>query len=183
MNLLPWLLDWPPSPGTIVFVLLMTALSAGTLVAFGGVVNEADQENVTIEATDVSVRLNDDEGGFPEGENGTVRTCLGSGTPGDSISVLVDVTVTVPAEERRGVGEERRLTVVVSLAHTEEHTADTVTGTGRATSDVFWLLDHDETLSVGDTATLQVRVREEGSTVASATRPVTVENGSRSHDC
>lgn len=161
----------------------MTAFSVGTLVAFGGVTDEVESENVTIEATDVSVRLNDDEGGFPESENGTVQTCLASGTPGDRISVLGNVTIDVPTEQGRDSRGERQLTVVVSLAHTEERTTDTVTGTGRATSDVFWLLDDDETLSMGDTARLQIRVREEGSTIASATRPITVENDSRSYDC
>jgi hypothetical protein len=93
------------------------------------------------------------------------------------------VTVSVPTEEHRDRGDERRLTVAVSLGHTEETTTANVTGSGRATRDVFWLLDDDETLSVGDTTTLQVHVREAGSTLANATRPITVENGSRSYDC
>ena len=177
MNLLPWLLDWPPSPASVVVFLLVTAFSVGTLVAFGGVTDEITAENVTVEETDLSVRLND-ERSLPD-TNGTVQTCLSSGTPGDSISVIGDVTVDVPADR----GRDAEFVVAVSLAHTEETTTASVEGTGRRTADVFWLLDDDETLAVGETARLQVRVRDGGSTVASVTREVTVENGSRSYDC
>jgi hypothetical protein len=54
MNVLPWLLDWPPSPAKIGFFLLVTAFSVATLMAFGGVTDEVRSENVTIEATDLT---------------------------------------------------------------------------------------------------------------------------------
>ena len=180
MNLLPWLLDWPPRPGAVGAVLLRTVFSVGTLVVFGGATAELASENVTVESVDLPVRLNDEDG-LPDVGNGTVATCLGVGTPGDSISVTGDVTVDVPAggrNDRRG----ERLLVDVNLDRTEAHTTRPVEGTGRVTASVLWLLD-EETLSVGDTARLRVRVRAGGKTVASVERAVTVENGSRSYDC
>ena len=182
MNVLPWLLDWPPRPAAIAAFLLLSAFTAGTLVAFGGVTDEITRENVTVEATDLTVSLND-EGEFPDAGTGTVQTCLASGTPGDRISVLGDVTVGIPTEGYRDAAERGELTVAVSLAHTAENTTMAVTRTGRTTSDVFWMFDDDETLSVGDTASVQVRVRAAGETVADAIHSVTVEDGLRSYDC
>ncbi|WP_435346345.1 hypothetical protein [Haloarchaeobius sp. HRN-SO-5] len=179
MSLLPWLLRWPRRPVSLGVFLLLVAFSVGTLAAFGGLTGELASENVTVESADVTVRLND-ETQFPDAGNGTVQTCLATGTPGDSIGVLGDVTLDVPRD--RDTGEDP-LTVVVSLAHTEETTTATVEETGRVTSDVFWVLADDETLSVGDTARLQVDVRSDGSTVASTTETVVVGNGSRSYDC
>lgn len=181
MNVLPWLLDWPPGPAAIGVFLLVTALSVGTLVVFGGVTGEMTGGNVTVESTDLSVRLNDDAS-FPESGTGTVQTCLGVGTPGDSISVLGDVTLDVPAGPNR-LPDQSRLVVAVSLVDVGETTTEPVEGTGRVTANVFLVLDDDETLSVGETATIRVRVRAEDSTVASTTRAVTVENGSRSYEC
>lgn len=182
MNVLPWLLDWPPNRASVAVFLVLTAFSVGTLVLFGGVTDEITSENVTVEATDLSVRLNDDID-FPDAANGTVQKCLASGTPGDSILVVGDVTVDVPADWDAGSAGDPRVTLVMSLAHTEETTTETVSGTGRATSRVFWVLNDDETLSAGDTVRFQVRVRADGSTVANATRAVTVQNDSRSYDC
>jgi len=182
VNLLPWLLDWPPSPATIAVFVVLTTLSIGTLVVFGGAVDDGTDENVTVEEVDLTVALND-ELSFPDGENGTVQTCMASGTPGDSISVLGDVVVEIPPDSGRGYAAERSATVEVSLAHTDETTTATVEGPGRETMDVFWILEDDETLSVGDTETVQVRVRIDGSRVTRATRNVTVQEGSRSYDC
>jgi hypothetical protein len=182
MNVLPWLLDWPPSPAAVGVFLLVTAFSVGTLVLFGGVTGDLTSENVTVAATDITVRLNDDYD-FPDTGNGSVQTCLGVGTPGDSISVLGDVTVDIPAGRDPDSTGEGPLTVVVSLAHTEEATTQTVERTGNVTVDVFWLLDDDETLSVGDTTRLQIYVRAGAETLADATREVTVEEGSRSYEC
>ncbi|NHN60268.1 MULTISPECIES: hypothetical protein [Halorussus] len=182
MNVLPWLLDWPPRPATVVAFLLLTAFSAGTLALFGGVTDEMTGENVTVEAVDLTVRLNDD-GTIPDVGNGTVQTCLASGTPGDRISVLGDVTVAVPVEGYEDAVDDRRLRVVVRLAPTGETVVKSVEHTGRTTHDVFRVLEDDETLSVGDAARVDVRVRTDESVLADATREVTVENGSRSYDC
>jgi len=176
VKLLRLLLGWPPRPATVGVALLLTAVGAVTLLVFGGVADESP----TIESTDLTVRLNDDVD-FPETDG--VATCTAVGTPGDSVSVLGDVTVDVPADSDRGRVGDRRLTVVVSLAHTEENTTATVSGTGRETADVFWIFEDDETLSVGDTERLRVRLRSEASTLAETTRTVTVENGSRTYDC
>lgn len=181
MSLLPWLLDWPPSRATVAVFLLVTAFSLGTIAVLGDDIDRSEAENVTVEEIDVAVALND-EVDYPEGESGTVQTCLASGTPGDSVSVLGDVVVEIPAEEGWSTGD-RRLAVTVSLGHTDESTSGTVTGPGRDTHDVFWVLEDDETLAVGDTETVQVRIEEAGSTVASATETVTVRNDSRTYDC
>lgn len=177
MNVLPWLLDWPPSPATVVVFLLLTAFSVGTLVVFGGVTEQIAGGNVTVESTEFTVRLND-EIEYPDTGTGTVQRCLASGTPGDRIAVVGNVTLDVPPKE-----DEQRLTVEVSLVHTAETTTNSVEGSGRETSDVFWLLDDDETLEVGGEATVEVHVRDEEGTVANTTRTVTVEEGSRSYDC
>ena len=180
MNVLPWLLDWPPRRSTVVAFLLLTAISVGTLVAFGGVTDNASSENVTVASADLTVRLND-ERDLPD-TNGTVETCLASGTPSDSVTVLGDVTVDIPAEAEN-VSSGDRVRVLVSLAHTDETTARSITERGRTTSDVFWVFEDDETLAVGDTATVQIRVQADDATVANATRRTSVLNGSRSFDC
>ncbi|WP_435176746.1 hypothetical protein [Halorussus sp. AFM4] len=181
MNVLPWLLDWPPRPASVVVFLLLTAFSVGTLALFGGVTDELTRENVTVDEADFSVRLND-EAGVPDIGNGTVRTCLASGTPGDRAGVFGDAAVAVPEGYGDAV-DERRLRVVVRLARTGETVAKPVARTGRTTYDVFRVFEDDETLSVGDTARVEVRVRTDESVLANATRRVTVENGSRSYDC
>lgn len=176
MNVLPWLLNWPPSRGAVAAFLLLTAFSAGTLVLFGGVTDQMTQENVTVDASDVAVRLNDEQS-YPDTGDG-VQTCLASGTPGDSVSVQGDVVLDVPAEM-----DDERLTVVVSLAHTAETTTDTVEGSGREYADVFWVFEDDETLAAGENATLEVTVSTDSETVARATRSVRVEADSRTYDC
>ena len=180
MNLLPWLLDWPPSPATVAVFLVLTAFSVGTLVAFGGVTDQITDENVTVAETDLSVRLND-ELDIPS-TNGSVETCLASGTPGDSILVVGDLTVDAPASGTGKHSPDRPLAVVLGLAHTEQTTTEQVDGTG-GTTDVHWVVEDDETLAIGDEATVQIRVRSGGTTVATATRAITVEEGSRSYDC
>ena len=180
MSPLPWLLDWPPSRAALAAFLLLTALSSGTVLLFGGGFDDGASETVTVESTDLTVRLNDGVD-YPDATNGSVQTCVAVGTPGDSVSVLGDVTVDVPPE--RGLAGDRHLTVAVSLGHTDATDTGTIEGPGTVTRDVFWVFADDETLSVGDTARLQIRVRSEGETVANATREVTVENGTRSFDC
>jgi hypothetical protein len=147
-------------------------------VAFGGVVDETTSESVTVESTELTVRLND-EGGIPDTGTDGVQTCLGVGTPGDSLSVTGHVTVDVPADS----GDGAPFLVVVSLAHTEAVVETMVEETGTARWDVFWVLDDDETLSTGESATVTVSVRSEGSTVTNTTETVTVEADSRSYEC
>lgn len=182
MNLLPWLLDWPPSRGSVVVFLLLTVFSVGTLVVFGGVTDDIARENVTVESANLSVRLND-EFEYPDVGTGTVQGCLASGTPGDRVSLTGDVTVGIPADTGSTADSSGDLSVVVSLARVAETTAAPVSGTGQVTVDIFWIFDDDETLSVGDSATVRIRVRRPDETLATATRTVTVENGSRSFEC
>jgi hypothetical protein len=182
MNVLPWLLDWPPSPATVGVFLVVTAFSAGTLVVFGAVTSERPDEGVTIESVDLDVRVND-ETDLPETGDSTVQTCLGVGVPGDSVAVLGDVTANVPPNPGRGWAGGRRTVVVVGIDGIEETTSQVVDGAGRVRTSVFWVLADDETLVVGETATLRVRVRSEGSTLARTNRTVTVEDGSRSYEC
>lgn len=180
MNVLPWLLDWPPSRGTVAVFLLVTTASVGTLVVFGGVTDEIAAENVTVDASDVTVRLND-EMSVPDG-NGSVQTCLGSGTPGDSVSVIGDVHVEVPANGDRAY-ERDELAVTVRLERVGEVATSTIEGTGRETIDVFAVQDDEGTLAVDETATLRIRASSGDSTVVDANRSVDVENDSRSYSC
>lgn len=174
--MLPWLLEWPPRPAFVLTFLLLTAFSVGTLVAFAPLTDDLTADEVTVRASDVSVRLND-EVRIPD-TNGTVRTCLGSGTPGDSLLVVADVTAEFPADGERYVLE-------ATLADAPATTSERVDGAGRERWHVFWVANDDETLSVGETTEFRVRVRTRasGSVVAGANRTVTVENGTRSYDC
>ncbi|QLD90812.1 hypothetical protein HWV07_17890 [Natronomonas salina] len=182
MSLLPWLLDWPPTRAQVAVFLLVSALSVGTIAMMGGVADDPASENVTVEDIDLAVSLND-EASYPEGANGTVQTCFASGTPGDSVSVLGDVILDVPESDGRGRSSERQLRVTVNLTEMSETTAQTETGTGTVHSDVFWLIDDDETLAVGDTVTLHVTVHDERGRVATATDNVVVQGDSRTYDC
>lgn len=181
MNLLPWLLRWPPRPAVVVAVLLVTLVTAGTLAAFGGTPVDPADRSVAVEDIDVTVRLND-EAAAPPGGNGTVQTCLASGTPGNSVSVLGDVTVDVPADRRDNLRDEQWV-VAVGLGGRADTSRTALDRTGRTTVDVFRLLAADGTLSVGDDVDVPVRVLADGSVVANDTATVTVENGSRSYDC
>lgn len=174
MDVLPWLLDWPPRPAAVGVFLLLTAVSVGTLLVFAPVTDDITTDTVTIESTEFTVRLND-ELTIPDTDD-SVQTCVGSGTPGDRLSVSGDVRVDSPA------APDGPLTLVVSLGHTAAATTQRLER-GGATADVRWLVEDDETLSVGETATVQIRVANGDASLASATRSVPVENGSRSYDC
>ena len=170
------MLNWPPSRGTIAVFLVVSVASLGTIVVLGGVTDTQPEKNITVSATELSVELND-EVEYPD-TNGTVETCLGSGTPGDHLGVLGDITVTIPAD--RAVTPRE---VIVRLDDRWNRTVETIEDSGEVTTDVFWVFADDETLSVGDTTTVEISVREQDSTVATASRTVSVENGSRSYDC
>jgi len=174
VNLLPWLLDWPPSRGAVVAFLLVTAFSVGSIAVFGGVVEDADTDEVTVESTELALLLNDEFD--PPETNGSVATCFASGTPGDTVSLTGSVTVDAPSD-RRGP-----LEVVLSLPAADEPRTDTVEA-GGGTVDVFWLFEDDESLEPGDTATLEVSVRSGGETLVETTRSLTVEADSRNYDC
>lgn len=179
MNLLPWLLDWPPSRSAVAVFVVLTSFSVGTLVLFSGFTEDVTTENVTVDAAGIDVRLND-ERTIPDVGNGTVHTCLGSGTPGDHIGVYGDVTVDVPAAVQEEYGS---LTLVVSLAHTNETTRKSITGSGDRTTQLFWLIEDRERLDVGDPATVELRVAADGTTLMDSTRSVVVTNDSRDYDC
>jgi hypothetical protein len=110
VNLLPWLLNWPPRPASIVVFLLLTAFSVGTLMLFAPVTDQINPDEVTVEASNVSVHLND-EITMPDAENGTVATCIASGTPGDHLSVRADLLIETPLEE----GESSNYDIEVTI--------------------------------------------------------------------
>jgi len=178
VNLLPWLLDWPPRPASVLAFLLLTAFSVGTLVLFAPVTDRINPDEATVEASNVSVHLND-EVTMPDTENGTVATCVASGTPGDHLTVRADVLVETPMDD----GGDSPYDVEVSIGTDSKTTTEPVRQTGRERVSVFWVARDDESLSVGDTADVRVRLRESGTVVDTATRAVTVEEGSRSYDC
>lgn len=175
-DILPWLLHWPPRKRTIAVFILITAASLGTIVVLGGVTDTQSDGNITVSDVDLSVRLND-ESEFPD-TNGTVETCIGSGTPGDHLSILGEITVRIPPAHS-GTTQA----IVLELNETWNRTVGTIEGRGSVTKDVFWLIEDDETLSVGDTGTVKIHVQERGKTVASRVLPVPIEDGSRSYDC
>jgi hypothetical protein len=168
-----WLFRWLGSPrARLVGVFVVAALGVfglATAVLVGGSGGEA-----RIVDADFTVRLND-ERTPPDNGSGGVRTCVGSGVPGDTVAVFGEVGVASPD----GSGA----TIVVSLDHTGETWTATVERGRRETVDVFWTLDDDETLSVGETTPVTVELRAGGETRASTTRVVPVENSSRSLDC
>jgi hypothetical protein len=169
-----WLLRWLGTPrARLVGIVVVAALGvfglATTLLVGGGSGGEAH-----IVDADFTVRLNDERAPLDNGTDG-VRTCVGSGVPGDTVAVFGEVGVASP--------DGSEATVVVSLEHTEETWTATVERGSRETVDVFWTLADDETLSVGETTPVTVELRADGRTRASTTRVVTVENASRSLDC
>jgi hypothetical protein len=178
VNLLPWLLNWPPRPAAIVAFLFVTAFSVGTLVLFAPVTDQINPDEATVEVSNVSVHLND-EIAMPDIENGTVATCIASGTPGDHLTVRADILVETPMDD----GDDSLYDIEVSIGTDSKTTTEPIQQTGREQVDVFWVIRDDESLSVGDTAEIQIRLRESETVVATATRSVTIENGSRSYDC
>lgn len=175
MNLLPWLLNWPPRPMTVVVFFLITVGSFIGLLVFGGGIDSVGYDEVSIDAADVSVLLND-EHTYPEEANGSVQTCFASGPPGDSISVRGDVDLTVPASEES-------LLLSVSLAHTSEEWTHRVSRAGDISVDVLWVFEDDEQLEVGETIPVEIRLSDEDTTVANRTADLVVANGSRTYDC
>lgn len=178
MNLLPWLLNWPPRPAAVVAFLFVTAFSVGTLVLFAPVTDQINPDEATVEASNVSVHLND-EITMPDIENGTVATCIASGTPGDHLTVRADILVETPMED----GDDSPYDIEVSIGNDSRTTTEPVQQTGRERIDVFWVVRDDESFSVGDTADIHIRLRDSDSVVATATRAVTVEKAHRSYDC
>jgi len=178
VNLLPWLLNWPPRPAAVVAFLFVTAFSVGTLVLFAPVTDQINPDEATVEASNVSVHLND-EITVPDIDNGTVATCVASGTPGNHLTVRADILVETPMEGGDGTPYD----IEVSIGNDSRTTTESVQQTGRERSDVFWVVRDDESLSVGDTANIHIRLRESDSVVATATRAVSVEKGNRSYDC
>lgn len=178
MNLLPWLLDWPPHPASIIAFLLLTAFSVGTLVLFAPATDQINPDNATVETTKISVHLND-EISIPDIENGTVATCIANGTPGDHLTVRADILVETPMEG----GENSNYNVEMSIGNSSKTTTEPVQQTGQERVDVFWVVRDDEALAVGEKADIHIRLRESGAVVANSTRTVTVKKGSRSYDC
>lgn len=178
VNLLPWLLNWPPRPAAVIAFLFVTAFSVGTLVLFAPVTDQINPDEATVEASNVSVHLND-EITMPDMENGTVATCVASGTPGDHLTVRVDILVETPMEDGGGSPYD----IEVSIGNDSKTTTEPIQQTGRERVNVFWVVRDDESLSVGETADIHIRLREAGSVVATATRAVTVKKGRRSYDC
>jgi len=175
-DILPWLLHWPPSRRMVAVFLIITAASLGTIVVLGGVTDTQSNGNITVSDVNLSLRLNDDTS-FPD-TNGTVETCLGSGTPGDHLSVLGEITVRIPPAQN-----DNTHAVVLELNQTWNRTVGTIEDEGSVTKDVFWLLEDDETLSVGDTTSVEIHVQERGTTAVSRGLSMSIENGSRSYDC
>ena len=147
----------------------------------GGLPGETPGENATVETDDLDLRLNDEFD--PPSTNGTVQSCMASGTPGDSVSLLGDVLVTMPVDRRPdpGAADPR---VVFTLAALDATRTERVDPEGTTDVSLFWILEDDETLSVGEETTLAVRVETaEGERLLETTRSLTVREGERTYDC
>lgn len=154
-------------------VAILALFGVGLLLAGGFAVE--DGASATITDTDLRLSLNDAEG-IPDVGNGT-QTCIASGTPRDTVSVLGDVTVRVEGE----AGATR--TLALSLAGTNVTHSAAIRETGTESVDVFWLDRDPETFAVGETVTLRLQVREGDRVLANATRTLPVHNGSQTFDC
>ncbi|MCT9098146.1 hypothetical protein [Haloarchaeobius sp. HME9146] len=162
-------------------VLFVILVGAGAWVTFTGPGPQVSDSDATIDRTDLSVRLND-EWDLPESANDSVQTCITSGTPGDSIGVYGTVTVTVPVQD----GFDRAdhdYQVVMTLVDVGETTTKTGDYSGRETVRFFWIVEDDETLAVGETTTVRIRVRDGPEVLAESTQNVVVEEGDQTFDC
>lgn len=164
--------------------LLLLATLAGVVV-LGGPTQElpgaATEDNVTVAVDGVDLRLNDELDLPPT--NGSVETCVASGTPGDSVSLLGDVIVTIPPDRLPDVGESDPR-VVFTLEALDATRRDRIDPAGATSLDLFWILDDDETLSVGAETTLTIRVETaDGEPLRETTRTLTVRDGERTYDC
>jgi hypothetical protein len=77
----------------------------------------------------------------------------------DTISIIGIVTLEIPHASSLQGSEGQELVLVVSSAHTDETMTKPVSRTGRVQTQVFGVLEDDETLSPGETETLELRVR------------------------
>lgn len=148
------------------------------MVLFAPVTDQINPDEATVEASNVSVHLND-EITIPDMEDDTVATCIASGTPGDHLTIRADILVETPMED----GDDSPYDVEVSIGNDSKTTTEPIQQTGRERVDIFWVARDDESLSVGDTADIRIRLRESGTVVDTATRAVTVTKGRRSYDC
>ncbi|WP_372480220.1 hypothetical protein ACAH01_03285 [Halomicrobium sp. HM KBTZ05] len=156
-------------------LVVVTALVLGALALVSGVTDQPPEENVTVDASEVRVTLND-ELTLPSGDG--VQTCVSTGPPPDSVGVVGPLSVDVPSGYGPGPFE-----VNVSLGHRDESTTHTLEETGVERVLLSWTVEDTETLAVGDDARLQIRVRSEGASLLDTTRRLPVENGTRSYDC
>jgi hypothetical protein len=164
--------------------LLLLAALAGVVV-LGGPTGElsgaAPEDPVTVAVDGLELRLND-EIDLPS-TNGSVETCVASGTPGDSVSLLGDVLVTIPPDRLPAVGESDPR-VVFTLEALDTTRRDRIDPAGTTGVDLFWILNDDETLSVGAETTLTIRVETaDGEPLRETTRTLTVREGERTYDC
>lgn len=173
LNPLYWLLHWPPTRKQVLGFVVVGLLAAVVLLGPLFVGLDLSGNSAAVETVDVNVSLND-EFTPPEGSTGVVD-CITFGTPWDTVRITGSVEVYAPDDDAA---------VVVSLAGFEESTVDPVEDAGFQETQVLWSLEDDETLTVGETATLQVRVRSGGETLAATNRTVPVEEGTLNYrDC
>jgi hypothetical protein len=128
----------------------------------------------------LDVRLNDEIDLPPA--NGSVETCVASGTPGDSVSLFGDVIVTILPGRLPDVGESDPR-VMFTLETLDATRRDRIDPAGATSLDLFWILDDDEMLSVGTETTLTIRVETaDGEPLRETTRTLTVRDGERTYD-
>ncbi|MFC7228775.1 hypothetical protein N0B31_15300 [Salinirubellus salinus] len=164
--------------------LLLVVVLAGVFLLGGptdGLPGGTAADEASVATDDLDLRLNDEFS--PPSTNGTVQTCIASGTPGDSVSLLGDALVTLPQERglELGAADAR---VVFTLRALDATRTERVDPEGTTDVSLFWILEDDETLSVGEETTLGIRVEmADGELLLETSRTLTVREGTRRYDC
>jgi hypothetical protein len=150
---------------------LLRRLAPVAAVGLAGCSGGGAARRGTIESLSLDLALNDEfADDYPDAGNGTV-TCTSVGPPADTVQVRLDATV---ADNGEGGSEPAVYVVAVRVGDREGTTDVRVPSGGRESVRTLLLIEDDETVTAGETATVSVALRREGETDDSTTRTVPV---------
>jgi hypothetical protein len=162
----------------------LALLVVGLVVVAGGIGFELLVPDVaTLEDVETAVAVNDGPK-IPEGQLGDdgAATCTAVGPPPGFVTVRGSFSLrTLPDQSDL----DNDFTVVVGLESLPDSTRRTVEDYGVTGRRVEFLatLENEGAVAPGEEATVTVRLKDDGVTVARATETVTAESGSRTLDC